>query len=145
MIVVGEIAVLAKEIEWKEQGILLQIPSADSGDRQTVTSTNRDTIQAQISKFGGQDEGTSQQRALPNPAEAARSFVLGWTTGDTGPGQTSSANADQQSESTQSKSEALQRRPDDEDFRASEQVTIAELLDEWEGSEERLLRKKVCG
>lgn len=138
MITIGEVATLAMEIQIQQRSILPSFRPEHS-----VTSMNLETIQKTLVNFNAEFAGSEQGSAKPNAADAATAFVAEWNaiqgTQNGAPSTVVTVNiGEEEVESLTFVPEELE-----EELEAREQEEIAELLDEWEGSEDRLVRKQV--
>ena len=143
MILVGELATLAMEIQIDKTGTFL-FPGKTG---HSVDSTNLTTIQTTLSNFNVEMEPEEKGRPNVNAAAAANSFVKEWE-------KTSATNAAGHHIESGNLAGSPVRSPastqmpnaleaNEEALSASEELKLSELLDQWEGGEDRLDRKKV--
>ena len=142
MVLVGELATLAMEIQIATAGTFIFAGEVDH----SVDSTNLNTIQSTLTNVTREVEPNQKNQPGANAADMATSFVKQWqqsSAGDVEKKTTSDSIADgplrsPTSEQTQQKTEASE-----EALTALEELKLSELLDQWEGGEDRLYRKKV--
>ena len=145
MILVGELATLAMEIQIDKTGTFI-FPGKTG---HSVDSTNLTTIQSTLSNFNAEVEPAPHRLPNANAADAANSFVKEWekasATNTAGqPVRVSSGNlAGSPPRSPASTQMPKHLETNEEALSASEELKLAELLDQWEGGEDRLDRKKV--
>lgn len=144
MIVIGELATLAMEIQIQQRSGLL--PAALLRPDHSVSSLNLQTIKKSLLNYNRSAE-TEDAAAKPNPADAANAFVSQWNSSNNNnainAGVPSSVVTVGRGEPELDSLTLVAEEPGDDDLGEEEEAEIAEMLDEWEGAEDRLERKKV--
>ena len=139
MISVGELATLAMEIQIYNRAIL---PTSLRPEH-SVSSTNLKTIKKTLQNFNAENTASDPGSANTNAAEAANAFLTQWTS--TGKSKNSAPSSIITVDNREPELDSLTFSPEDpaEELEAEDQAEIAKMLDEWEGAEDRLERKKV--
>ena len=140
MIIIGELATLAMEIQIQQRTSM----PVSMRPEHSVSSMNLKTIQKTLVNFNADHSTPEQGSTKTNAVDAANRFVAQWNSSNetkTGPPGSviTVGNGDAELDSLT----FVPEEDVEEDLEVKEQEEIAELLDEWEGAEDRLERKKV--
>lgn len=142
MITIGELATLAMELQIGQPGLYRFLSSRPE---HSVSSVNMQTIKTTLISFNHPSAAADHDTATTNAADAANAFVSQWrgsaANGTGAPGSVIAVN--EGSSDIESLTCVPSQDQDEDDLAASEQAALAELLDEWEGAEDRLERKQV--
>ena len=139
MIIVGELATLAMEIYIDKTGNFI-FPWKIV---HSIDSTNLTTIQTTLSNFDFEGQLQPKGQTTANAADAASSFVSEWEMTNAGNANKQAGSGYAGGSSPRSPSRTQQRNTLEETLAKSEECKLAELLDQWEGGDDRLERKKV--
>lgn len=146
MIMIGELATLAMELQIGHRGVL-RFSSLRPGHTHSVSSMNHTTIKKTLATFSERSGTSEPESDATNAASAANKFVKNWKFSAAGgnQGAPGSVIAFDGGETADLDSLTfVAEEPDgEEDFEAAEEAEIAGLLGEWEGPDDRLERKKA--
>lgn len=139
MILVGELASLAMEIQIEKAGGA----HFTGKSNHSVTSTNMETIRAALSNHNIEAEPERLSATGSNVADAANAFVRQWELSSSSPGITGQQGSPVSTKCAPSKDGSKPQEMHNGSLDASEEAKLADLLNQWEGGEDRLDRKRV--